>query len=357
VDDRASSRTARACAEPPRGFSVLLTSASGLGIGAVTLALYTASLVAAVPRPVFPPLRRVAQAAWRARGGAGSGDVPEPERRLRGEAVAPVGGWSDGVRVHVDRILQLPTVETRWAAITASSVPMPALAAWLGPTSAGFPDPSAWRDRAARAGLGVLRLPAGTTGTDASPEDVDEDALVGLDAVERDRVLALARDVVAASGAQTWVVCVEGLDALRLLRALAAVVSARDRVGAVVVLDGPLRGEGGSQGGPWAPDSVSDWMTTWFRHERLDVEWLRPVPWLTASRTSPAPPSAVDFARWGAARLPEPGFVGDGGWFRAQEPATLVVEDLGVFVVDGDAEALWSTLAAVGALAALAAAG
>jgi hypothetical protein len=65
----------------------------------------------------------------------------------------------------------------------------------------------------------------------------------------------------------------------------------------------------------------------------------------------------VDFARWGAARLPEPGFVGDGGWFRAQEPATLVVEDLGVFVVDGDAEALWSTLAAVGALAALAAAG
>ncbi len=336
---------------------MLLTSAFGAGVGVVTVALYAASLVAAAPRPVFPSLAAVAQAAWRARGGTGSGEIPEPERRIAGDAVAPVGGWSEDMRRRVEQLAALPTAEARWVAMTAAPVSMPPLSALLGPDVAAFPSESAWGARARRAGVGVLHLAEAPLGAELDGDAIDDQALIGLDERERDAVLGLARKVLAAEGADGWVVCLEGLDGLRWLRAMAAVVPARDRVRAVVLLDAPLRGDPTAEVGAWAPSTVADWMATWFRHERFDVEWLRPVPWLTARRAGAVLPDAPTRAAWASGRLPEPGFVGDGGWFRAQEPATLVVADLGVFVVEGDDVDLWPTLAAVGVVAALAAAG
>ena len=336
---------------------MLLTSTFGVGVGVLTLALYAWTLASAMPRPVFPPLRSVAQAAWAASGGKGAGDLPDVERRLAGTLAAPTGGWTASVRARAEELAARPTVEARWEAMLSVSPTLPDLRSTLGPGADRFPDEAAWSSRAQRAGIGVLRVSGASGALDLPADDVDEDALAGLPDAEREAALRIAQQILTATGAQGWVVCAVGLDGLRLARALAAVTPARDRVRAVVLLDAPLRGVSEPGDGPWSADAVADWLHAWFRHERLDVEWLRPVPWLTAARASQDVPDSASMARWAAARLPEPGFVGDGGWFRAQEPATLHVEDLGVFVAEDDDAALWRVLSAVGVLAALAAAG
>ncbi|MCB9680328.1 MAG: hypothetical protein H6733_02575 [Alphaproteobacteria bacterium] len=126
------------------------------------------------------------------------------------------------------------------------------------------------------------------------------------------------------------VVVATGRDVPLLLRALAGHVAVRDRVAAVVSIGGAILGRPGDVG-PLSEAACADWMDHHFRHERLDLEVVRLVPyvsvqWLDPDGDPASPPGAAGLPV-ASQRFPTPGYVG------AESPAIEPV-DLGPLVPD-----------------------
>jgi hypothetical protein len=125
-----------------------------------------------------------------------------------------------------------------------------------------------------------------------------------------------------------------GVGVSLVLRALAADMDLRDRVVGVASAGGLVMGWPGLPGA-LGERACRDWMEANFRHERLDVEVIRLVPYASVQFAQDTPLRLeaggipVD-----AARFPRAGFVGAGAW-QAQEPEAIEVADLGVLMSDG----------------------
>lgn len=117
-----------------------------------------------------------------------------------------------------------------------------------------------------------------------------------------------------------------GTGIIALLRALALAPDLRDRIVAVLSVGGTIGGWEGREG-LLAPEVCRDWNEAHFRHELLDVEVVREVPYLCVQWLDPTlevpglPGVGVHAARFG-----EPGFAS------AESPMIRVV-DLGVLPV------------------------
>jgi hypothetical protein len=112
-----------------------------------------------------------------------------------------------------------------------------------------------------------------------------------------------------------------------LLRALAEHVDVRDRVVAVVAIGAAIHGLPDVDG-PRGEAVMRDWLEHHFRHEHLDVELVRLVPYVSLAWLAPDvdPPGLVGLPVR-AQRFPEPGFVG-------REPPFVEPVDLGVLPAD-----------------------
>lgn len=138
-------------------------------------------------------------------------------------------------------------------------------------------------------------------------------------------------------------VAVTGEGAPLLVRALAADMDLRDRVIGVLAVGAAALGFPARQGVVGAT-VCREWMEVWFRHEPLDNETFRRVPWCCAQWLRPSEGGAaglpVEHARW-----PQPGFVGGGRLLAPREAEVIDVIDLGA--LDPDAPVAPTTLAAV----------
>lgn len=115
-----------------------------------------------------------------------------------------------------------------------------------------------------------------------------------------------------------------------LLRVLVGDVPLRDRVVAVCAVGAAFGGWPG-RAGPLSEAACADWNEAWFRHEHLDVEVVRRVPYAAVAWMDPtqSPPGAGGLPT-ASQRLPQARFVGAGGFLQPMEPAVLEVLDLGV---------------------------
>ncbi len=138
-------------------------------------------------------------------------------------------------------------------------------------------------------------------------------------------------------------VAVTGEGAPMLVRALASDMELRDRVIGVVGVGAAALGYPGCAG-PTGEVACREWMEVWFRHEPLDNETFRRVPWCCVQWLRPRAGGAgglpVANARW-----PAPGFVGGGRLLAPREAEVIDVIDLGA--LDPDAPVPPTTLAAV----------
>jgi hypothetical protein len=151
-----------------------------------------------------------------------------------------------------------------------------------------------------------------------------------------------------------WILLATGEGLPVALRAIHADMALRDRVVAVVSVGGAALGE------PARADlageaSARDWMQQHFRHEALDVEVVRPIPYLSLGWLDPReePPGAAGLPLVHA-RFPEPGFVGSGTLFHPKEPEVVRVMDLGALDLDLPGEAVGRAVRAVAVIAAVA---
>lgn len=115
-----------------------------------------------------------------------------------------------------------------------------------------------------------------------------------------------------------------------LLRVLVGDVPLRDRVVAVCAVGAAFGGWPGRDG-PLSESACADWNEAWFRHEHLDVEVVRQVPYAAVAWMDPlqCPPGAGGLPA-ASQRLPPARFVGAGGFLQPIEPVVLEVLDLGV---------------------------
>lgn len=150
------------------------------------------------------------------------------------------------------------------------------------------------------------------------------------------------------------VVAASGTAAPALLRVMAADPLLRDRVLAVVMVGGAVGGRLDARGW-WGETACRDWLEANFRHETLDVEAVRAVPWVCLAWLDPQlavpglPGLPVEHQR-----LPRPGFVGTGGFLEPREPEVLRVLDLGVLDPAAAGPEVWGALRRVVGLAATA---
>lgn len=140
-----------------------------------------------------------------------------------------------------------------------------------------------------------------------------------------------------------------------LLRVLVGDVPLRDRVVAVCAVGAAFGGWPGRVG-PLSEAACADWNESWFRHEHLDVEVVRRVPYAAVGWMNPAqsPPGAGGLPT-ASQRLPPARFVGAGGFLQPMEPEVLEVLDLGVLdptrappvEILRDALVVWAGIAAL----------
>ncbi len=140
-----------------------------------------------------------------------------------------------------------------------------------------------------------------------------------------------------------------------VLRVLVGDVPLRDRVVAVAGVGAAFGGWPG-RAGPLSEAACADWNDAWFRHEHLDVEVVRRVPYAAVVWMDPSQsPPGVGGLPAASQRLPKPRFVGAGGFLQPMEPAVVEVLDLGVLdprhppPVDAlrDALVIWVGIAAL----------
>jgi hypothetical protein len=120
-----------------------------------------------------------------------------------------------------------------------------------------------------------------------------------------------------------------------LLRALRGDATLRDRVAGVVSVGGWVLGHP-ERGDLVGESACRDWMTTWFKHEHLDVEPVRRVPYLSVAWMDRQGTAIIDGVPVAHMRFPEPGFVGSGAMLSPVEPPCPWVHDLGALDVDID---------------------
>jgi hypothetical protein len=266
------------------------------------------------------------------------------EQKLARPAAASLpGGPLPGERELLDALAVLPDREARWRRLTDASdrallepeaplSPDHDARRWLGPSVDG--DDVDAVARAAEERLHarwVLLRGATRPGTPdvggsiarfAATLPIDGDPAAGAAALA-ERLLGLVPERDAAA---RLIVAAEGEAVQALLRALAEDAGLRDRVVAVVAVGGVVGGLEGD--GPLGVERVHDWLAHHFRHERLDVEVVRLVPYVALGFLDPAvDPPGLPGLPVEAQRFPEPGFVG-------REPPFVEPVDVGVLPAD-----------------------
>lgn len=139
--------------------------------------------------------------------------------------------------------------------------------------------------------------------------------------------------VEGAPASRRLLVGADGVGTTLVLRALVADMDLRDRVVAVLSVGGWIGGLPDLPG-PCGEGRCKDWLDAWFRHELLDTEVIRQIPYLSVQWLDGAesPPGAGGLPV-GAARFPEPQFVG-GRFLQPKEAPTVEVVDLGALSPD-----------------------
>lgn len=303
-----------------------------------------------------------------------------PERKLAAPGVAAIDGAPlEGEEALVAGLAALPGAVERWEVLRgrgeglceAPTAREQSPAAWLGPKGAwerlpalGRGDDALVKDLEGRLGA-RWAVVAGTarpgvpdvTGAfgEAVPWSAGEgrpEALLAAAVLARalregpplgpaielvrrvqDVVLAcLSAELSVRLRGEGWLLLlVTGEAAPVVLRTLHDDVALRDRVLAVLSVGGAIAGL------PQRADGLSeaacrDWLDVHFRHEQMDVEVLRRVPYLSLAWLDPTeagPPGAAGVPV-ASARFPRPGFTGGGRFLEPKEPEVIVPVDLGV---------------------------
>lgn len=294
-----------------------------------TLALLVAAGVIVVPRDVALEGPRWIAALATARGVRDALPFHAlgrfPERKVGHPTLEAIPGTPlPGEAALLDRLARLPDVAARWhllhheEAEVVSPHDAPDPAAWLGPRFArARSDDRAAVEAEARLDASWLFLSGaradGVPSLAASfaPFAAVVDAAIGDDldgAVTRLRTELAGR--VPDDRASRFLVAAEGEAAAVLLRALVEETAFRDRVVAVVLLAGVVRGWSRSEG-PLAEPRCRDWNEVHVRHARLDTEAVRRTPWITLGGYGPdVEPPGLPGLGLEAQRLPPVGFEG-----------------------------------------------
>lgn len=207
--------------------------------------------------------------------------------------------------------------------------------------------------RAARAVVATLRAALAAPGGASLAAEV---ARISRAALEAAIVSVVGAELVARAGdpSRRWIVLATGEGLPVALRAIQADMALRDRIVGVVSVGGAALGD------PARADlageaAARDWMDHHFRHEALDVEVVRPVPYLSVGWLDPRaePPGAAGLPLVHA-RFPEPGYVGSGSLFHPKEPEVVRVMDLGALDLDLPGEAVGRAVRATAVIAVVA---
>jgi hypothetical protein len=141
--------------------------------------------------------------------------------------------------------------------------------------------------------------------------------------------------VEAAPPSRRLLVGSTGVGTAVLLRALVSDMDLRDRIVGVLAVGGVIGGWP-ALGGPVGEARCADWLGARFRHELLDTEIIRLIPYMAVQWVDPkTSPLGAGGLPVGAARFPEPQYVG-GRFLQPKEAPSVEVVDLGVLVPDPD---------------------
>jgi hypothetical protein len=207
--------------------------------------------------------------------------------------------------------------------------------------------------RAAGAVVATLRAALAVPGGAALAAEVARVSRAALEAAIVG-VVGAELAVRTADPARRWILLATGEGLPVALRALHADMALRDRIVAVVSVGGAALGDP-SRADLAGEAAARDWMDAHFRHESLDVEVVRPVPYLSVGWLDPRvePPGAAGLPLVHA-RFPEPGYVGSGTLFHPKEPEVVRGMDLGALDLDLPGEAVGRALRATAVIAVVA---
>jgi hypothetical protein len=341
-----------------------MTATGTLVVAFLTVLVALAAVWASVPRPPTLDGERWFKAVLRAvLSGAQPADVAAAmapyhplarvvERKLAHPTIEALPGPAlDGEAALLERLAALPDVAARWSHLTAlpdATCTPEALfdhdpARWLGPElgwraleagrAASVAEAAegrrkirwAWIDGEApgpsvAAALSAFATEVAPLDLTMSPSDagLQDATYVVADAFNA----MLAEDVDAR-----LVIAGVGTGIVSVLRALLADPQLRDRVVAVLSIGGTIGGWEG-HAGLLDPAVCEDWLERNFRHEALDAEVVREIPYLAVQWLSPgASPPGADGLYVQRSRFPEPKYQGN-------EPLMVRVVDLGVLPTD-----------------------